>query len=112
VTFRINKIAWVRENKLTKRPDLKHTRYAYKPRVQHPAVAVAIGPHIFYGPEGRTLRDHDIVVAERRYYGGQIGLSKLGRSGWRAGVKAFEVEPPQLNVALVNVNKLSRVNRV
>ena len=37
-------MAWVRENKLTKRPDLKHTLYAYKPGVQHPAVAVAIGP--------------------------------------------------------------------
>jgi hypothetical protein len=36
----------------------------------------------------------------------------LGRSGWRAGLEAFEVEPPQQNIALVNVNNLSRVNRV
>ena len=64
-TFRVNRTAWVRKNTLTKRPDLKHTRYAYKPGIQYPAVAVAICPHVFYGPEDRTLRDHDMVVSER-----------------------------------------------
>ena len=58
---------WVRkENTLTKRLDLKHTRYAHKPGVQYPPVKVAIRPHVFYGPEGRTLRNHDMVDAERR----------------------------------------------
>ena len=31
---RVDKTAWVRENTLTKRPDLKYTRYAYKPGIQ------------------------------------------------------------------------------
>jgi hypothetical protein len=74
--FRVNRTAWVRKNTLTKRPNLKHTRYAYKPGIQYPAVAVAICPHVFYGPEDRTLRDHDMVVAEwSKHYvclGGQI----------------------------------------
>ena len=67
MTFRVNKTAWVRENTLTKRRDLEHTRYTYESGVQYPTVAVAIVPHVFYGPEGRTLRDHDMVVAERRH---------------------------------------------
>ncbi len=62
-TFRVNKTAWVRKNTLTKRLDLKDTRYAYKPGIQYPAVAVAICPNVFYGPESRTLRDHDMAVA-------------------------------------------------
>jgi hypothetical protein len=75
VTFRINKTAaWVRENTLTKGPDLKHTRYAYEPIVQYPAVAVAVGPHVFYGPEGRTLWDHDMVVAKKRW---SVGVQRM-----------------------------------
>ena len=61
--FRVDETAWVRKNTLTKRTNLKHTRYAYKLGIQYPAVAVAIYPHVFYGPEDRTLRDHDMVVA-------------------------------------------------
>ncbi len=63
--FKVDETAWVRKNKLTKTSDLKHTRYAYKPGIQYPAVAVAICPHVFYRPEDRTLRDHDMVVAAR-----------------------------------------------
>jgi hypothetical protein len=62
--FRVDETAWVRKKTLTKRSDLEHTRYAYKPGIQFPAVAVAICPHVFYGPEDRTLRDHDMVVTE------------------------------------------------
>jgi len=64
--FRVNKTAWVRKNTLTNGPDLKHTRYAYKSVIQYPAVAEAICPYVFYGPEGRALWDHDMVVAERK----------------------------------------------
>ena len=55
-------VAAVSRSTLTKRFDLEHTRYAYQPRVQYPAVAVTVYPDVFYGPEGGALRDHDMTV--------------------------------------------------
>ena len=76
-------------HKPTKRFDLEHTRYAYQPGVQNPAVAVAVCPNILQGPEGGTPRGHDMAVAEGSCTGsGRATLQGwVVRAGWRAGVE-------------------------
>jgi|SRR5712671_1418439 len=51
-----------RTSQLTKRSDLEHTRHAYQLGVQYPAIAEPVCSYVFYGPEGTTLRDHDMAV--------------------------------------------------